>query len=106
MMSATRPLLRRITHLVPQYGGVFIREGIFRMDKQFAYLVSTNNGIELVKRKVSAMSRLDAAGIYLGQEASPRPRGPQEADRPACYVEVLGASQQMPSSSIPFWLAR
>ena len=73
------------------------------MDEQFGYLVGANNGI---KRTVLAKSRLDAAGIYLGQEASPRPRRPQEADRPACYVEVSGATQQMPSSAIPFWLAR
>jgi hypothetical protein len=99
----TVPLLCRIIRLVLQLGGVFIHQGIFGMDEQFGYLVSATNGI---KRTVSAKSRLDAAGIYLGQEASPRPRGPQEADRPACYVEVLGASQQMPSSSIPFWLAR
>ena len=51
MMSATRPLLCRITRLVPQFGGVFIHQGIFGMDEQFGYLVSANNGI---KRTVSA----------------------------------------------------
>jgi hypothetical protein len=76
------------------------------MNEDFAYWVSTNNGIKLVKRKVSAKSRFDAACIFLGQEASPRPRRPEEAGWPACYVEAVKVSPQMPRSAIPFWFAR
>jgi hypothetical protein len=82
-----------------------LNEGIFRMDKQFAYWVSTNNGIKLVKRKVSANSGFDAACIFLGQVASPNPRTPEEAGWPACYVEAVEASQHMPGALIPFWRA-
>jgi len=60
------------------------------------YIVYKNKNYDPA-RVLSAKSKVEAASIFLGQEALDKPR--REGDNPACFVKEVGGDET------PFWRA-